>query len=50
MTPQFVNNKLTDVAEADDGNKAEVRREVTDFIRKIIAGAFAVRTYTTISE
>jgi hypothetical protein len=36
VTPlQFINNKLTDLAEADDDNKAETRREVTDFIKKI---------------
>ena len=45
ITPQFIMiNKLTDVADAEDEDKAEVRRKVTDFIRKIIAGAFAVRT------
>ena len=44
ITPQFIINKLTDVADAEDEDKAEVRRKVTDFIRKIIAGAFAVRT------
>lgn len=31
VTPQFITNKLNDVADADDENKAEVRREVTDF-------------------
>jgi hypothetical protein len=36
VTPlQFINNKLTDLAEADDDNKAETRREITDFIKKI---------------
>ena len=45
VTPQFISNKLTDVADADDDNKAEFGCDVTDFIRKIIAGAFAVRTY-----
>lgn len=29
----------------DDDKKAEVRREVTDFVRKIIAGTFAIRSY-----
>lgn len=33
------------MADADDDNKAELRREVTDFIRKIIAGTFNVRSY-----
>ena len=45
VTPQVIANKLNDVADADDENKAEVRREVTDFVRKIIAGAFAIRSY-----
>ena len=45
VTPQFISNKLSDVADAVDDKKAEVRREVTDFVRKIIAGAFAIRSY-----
>ena len=45
VTPQFIANKLNDVADADDENKAEVRREITNFVRKIIAGAFAIRSY-----
>ena len=45
VIPQFISNKLSDVTEADDDNKAEVRREVIDFIRKMIAGTFAIRSY-----
>lgn len=45
VTPQFISNKLSDVADAVDDKKAEVRREVTDFVRKIIGGAFAIRSY-----
>ena len=49
VAPQFASYKLNDVADADDNNKAEVRREATvaatDFLRKAIAGAFAIRSY-----
>jgi len=45
FTPQFIINKLTEIADADDDSQADVRREVTNFIRKIIAGAFGVKTY-----
>ena len=49
VATQFASNKLNDVADADDNNKAEVRREATvaatDFLRKAIAGAFAIRSY-----
>jgi hypothetical protein len=44
VTPQFIGDKLKDAADADDENQAGVRREVTDFVRKI-AGAFAIRSY-----
>jgi hypothetical protein len=41
FTPQFIIHTLTD--DAGDESKADVRREVTNFIGKIIAGALAVR-------
>jgi hypothetical protein len=45
VTPQFITNKIIDVTDVDDDKKAEARREITDFIRKIIAGIFAIRSH-----
>ena len=44
-TPQLINAKVIDAVGVDDERKTEVRREATDFVRKIIAGTFAVRSY-----
>ena len=40
-----MSDKLTEVADASEEERADVRREVTNFIRKIIAGAFDAKTY-----
>eukprot|EP00435_Cladocopium_sp_Y103_P057086 s618_g19.t1 len=45
ITPEFIAKKLSDVADADDEDKPDIRREVTNFVRKMIAGAFAVKSY-----
>eukprot|EP00435_Cladocopium_sp_Y103_P074673 s1156_g50.t1 len=45
ITPEFIGKKLTDIADAEDDDKPDIRREVTNFIRKMIAGAFAVKCY-----
>ena len=44
VTPQLINTKVIDAVGVDDERKIEVRREATDFVRKIIAGTFAVRS------
>eukprot|EP00435_Cladocopium_sp_Y103_P012981 s3848_g3.t1 len=38
------------VANADDEDKADVRREVTNFLRKVIAGTLAVKSYDYFRE
>lgn len=45
VTPQLITTKVIDAIDVDDDRKTEVRREATDFVRKIIAGTFAVRSY-----
>eukprot|EP00435_Cladocopium_sp_Y103_P000343 s3361_g1.t1 len=45
ITPEFIAKKLTDIADADEDDRPDIRREVTNFIRKMISGAFAVRSY-----
>eukprot|EP00435_Cladocopium_sp_Y103_P064060 s913_g25.t1 len=45
IAPDFVIKKLAEVNDAANEDKADVRREVTNFIRKSIAGAFGVRSY-----
>jgi hypothetical protein len=44
VTPQLM-AKVIDAVGVDEGRKIEVRHEATDFVRKIIAGTFAVRSY-----
>eukprot|EP00435_Cladocopium_sp_Y103_P033438 s2403_g8.t1 len=45
ITPEFIAKKLTDIADADEEDRPDIRREVSNFIRKMISGAFAVRSY-----
>ena len=45
ITPQLINSKSVDILDADDERQLEARREASDFVRKIISGAFAVRSY-----
>ena len=45
VTPQLINTKVIDAVGVDEERKIEVRHEATDFVRKIIAGTFAVRSY-----
>ena len=45
VAPQFISSKLNDANDAEDDKKADAIREVTDFVRKIISGAFAIRSY-----
>ena len=45
ITPQLVFSKTADVTDKDEERQLEVRREASDFVRKIISGAFAVRSY-----
>lgn len=45
VTPQLLTSKLIDAIDVNDDRRTEVRREATDFVRKIIAGTFAVRSY-----
>ena len=45
VTPQLINTKVIDAVGVDDERKIEVRREATDFVRNIIAGTFAARSY-----
>jgi len=44
ITPQFIYSKIADVTDEDEERQQEVRREASDFVRKIISGAFAVRS------
>lgn len=44
VTPQLITSKLIDTIDVDDDRRTEVRREATDFVWKIIAGTFAVRS------
>eukprot|EP00435_Cladocopium_sp_Y103_P004274 s8562_g1.t1 len=45
ITPEFIAKKLTDIADADEEDRPDIRREGSNFIRKMIFGAFAVRSY-----
>ena len=45
ITPQLIYSKIADVTNDDEERQQEIRREASDFIRKIISGAFAVRSY-----
>ena len=45
VTPQLIYSKVVDVNDEDEERKQEVRREASDFVRKIISGAFAARSY-----
>ena len=45
VTPQLVYSKVADVTDDDEERQQETRREASDFIRKIISGTFAVRSY-----
>ena len=45
ITPQLVFSKTADITDEDEERQLEVRREASDFVRKIISGAFAVRSY-----
>ena len=45
VTPQLVYSKVADVTDDDEERQQEIRREASDFIRKIISGTFAVRSY-----
>ena len=45
ITPQLIYSKIADVTDEHEERQQEVRREASDFVRKIISGAFAVRSY-----
>ena len=45
ITPQLINSKAVDILDEDDERQLEARREASDFVRKILSGAFAVRSY-----
>ena len=45
VTPQLIYSKVADITDGDEEPQLETRREASDFIRKIIAGTFAVRSY-----
>ena len=45
ITPQLIFSKVADNTDEDDERQSEARRESSDFVRKIISGAFAVRSY-----
>ena len=45
ITPQLIYSKVADVTDEDEERKQEVRWEASDFVRKIISGAFAARSY-----
>jgi hypothetical protein len=45
VTPQLVYSKVADVTDDDEERQQEIQREASDFIRKIISGTFAVRSY-----
>ena len=36
VTPQLITTKVIDAIDVDDDRKTEVRREATDFVRKIV--------------
>ena len=45
ITPQLVFSKTADITDDDEERQLEVRHEASDFVRKIISGAFAVHSY-----
>ena len=45
ITPQLIFSKVADNMDEDEERQLESRREASDFVRKIISGAFAVRSY-----
>ena len=45
ITPQLINTKASDIPDEDEERQIEARREASEFVRKIISGAFAVRSY-----
>ena len=52
ITPQLINTKASDILDEDEERQiearreaSEARREASEFVRKIISGAFAVRSY-----
>ena len=45
ITPQLIFSKVADNTDEDEERQLEARREASDFVRKIISGAFAVRSY-----
>ena len=45
ITPQLIFSKVADITDENEERQLEVRREASDFVRKIISGAFAVRSY-----
>ena len=45
ITPQLIFSKVADNTDEDEERQSEARRESSDFVRKIISGAFAVRSH-----
>jgi hypothetical protein len=45
INPQLIFSKVADNTDEDEERQLEARRESSDFVRKIISGAFAVRSY-----
>ena len=45
VTPQLIYSKVVDNADGDEERRLEIRRDAAEFMRKIIAGTFAVRSY-----
>ena len=45
ITPQLINSKASDILDEDEERQLEARREASEFVRKILSGAFAVRSY-----
>ena len=45
ITPQLINSKASDILDEDEERQIEARREASEFVRKILSGAFAVRSY-----
>ena len=43
--PQLITSRVVDMIGIEDERKVAIRREAAEFVRKIIAGAFAVRSY-----
>ena len=45
ITPQLIFSKVAGSLDEDEERQVEARRDASDFIRKIISGAFAARSY-----